>query len=172
MVFYKKSTKNRKILLLSLFSFFFLIFNDQTLAATKAPQFSLPSALDGSQVDMKNYADKVVLVNFFTTWCPPCRQEIPSLNKLQDEYSAKGFSVIGISLDESSSRIVVKFMKKMEINYPVAMADDEVTRDFGGVIGIPTSILVDQKGDIAKRYDGYAPHDLLKRDIDTLLSTK
>lgn len=172
MICNKTKGENRKFLLLSLFSFFFLFFTSQTLAATKAPLFSLPSAIDGSPIDMKNYAGKIVLINFFTTWCPPCRQEIPSLKKLQDEYGTKGFSVIGISLDESSSKIVVKFIKKMKITYPVAMADDTVNRDFGGVIGIPSSFLIDQEGNVAKRYDGYAPYDLLKKDINTLFSTK
>lgn len=151
---------------------FFLLLSNHAQATTKAPQFALPSAIDGSLIDMKSYSGKVVLINFFTTWCPPCRQEIPTLNQLQEKYDAKGFSVIGISLDESSSKIVVKFIKKMKVNYPVAMADDKTTRDFGGVIGIPTSFLIDQKGNIAKRYDGYVTHDLLEKDIGSLLNTK
>lgn len=164
--------KKRPFFLIPFLFCFFIFLSNHARAATEAVQFALPSAIDGSLVDMKNYDGKVVLINFFTTWCPPCRQEIPSLSKLQDEYGAKGFSVIGISLDESGSKIVVKFIKKMEINYPVAMADDKITRDFGGVIGIPTSFLIDRKGNIAKRYDGYVTHDLLEKDIRVLLNTK
>ena len=166
MITNKISGENRKFLFISLLFFLFFAFSSHVDAATQAPQFSLPSAIDGSPIDMKNYDGKVVLINFFTTWCPPCRQEIPSLNKLQDQNGAKGFSVIGISLDESTSRIVVKFMKKMKINYPVAMADDNVTRDFGGVIGIPTSILRIQDEEYGMPY-----HQVLRFHNSTNLSS-
>ena len=170
MNFFRIFAKKGTALLFPLFLFFLFVFITPA-KAEKAPLFSLPSATDGAIVNMKDYLGKVVVVNFFTTWCPPCRQEIPSLNSLHEEYGPKGFSVIGISLDEGSSKIVAKFINKMEIIYPVLMADGNVTRDFGGVIGIPTSFLVDQKGEVAKRYNGYVPHDLLKKDIDELLKT-
>ncbi len=142
------------------------------LAGDKAPQFSLPSATDGTVINMKDYLGKVVLVNFFTTWCPPCRQEIPSLNDLHKEYSPKGFAVIGISLDDDSSKVVAKFIQKMEIVYPVLMADSNVSRDFGGVIGIPTSFLVDKKGEVVQRYNGYVTHEVLQKDIDEQLNVQ
>lgn len=162
--------KKGQALLLSML-LFFALFCSQA-AAAKTPQFALPSAIDGSVIDLKDYSGKVVVVNFFTTWCPPCRQEIPSLNSLHEEYGSKGFAVIGISLDDESSKVVTKFMKKMKIIYPVAMADDNVTRDFGGVIGIPTSFLLNQKGELVKRYDGFVSHDILQKDIDELFKNE
>ena len=154
------------------FLFFTLLASTPVFAGQKAPQFSLPSAKDGTVVNMKDYLGKVVLVNFFTTWCPPCRQEIPSLISLHKEYGPKGFSVIAISLDDDSSKVVAKFVDKMEIIYPVLMADDNVSRDFGGVIGIPTSFLVDQKGEVVKRFNGFVTHEVLQQEIEGLLKTK
>lgn len=135
----------------------------------KMPAFSLSSALDGKEVRSEDFTGKVVLVTFFATWCPPCRQEIPTLIRLQNDYGARGFSVIGLSVDEKGARVVVKLIEKEKINYPVLMAKGKTARDFGGVAGIPTSFLVNKQGIIVKRYPGYAPHALLEKDIKNLL---
>ena len=135
----------------------------------KMPEFSLSSALDGNEVRSEDYAGKVMLVTFFATWCPPCRQEIPTLIKLQNDYGDKGFSVIGMSVDEKGPSVVVKMINKEKINYPVLMARGKTARDFGGVAGIPTSFLVNKQGMIVKRYPGYVPHALLEKDIKDIL---
>ena len=129
------------------------------------PEFSLPSALDGKVVKSNDYKGKVLLITFFATWCPPCRQEVPTLIKLQNEYGEKGFSVIGFSVDEKGPKVVVKMIKKDKINYPILMAKGKTARDFGGVVGIPTSFLIDKQGEIVKRYPGYVPKSLLEKDI-------
>jgi thiol-disulfide isomerase/thioredoxin len=118
----------------------------------KMPEFSLSSALDGKVVNSKDFSGKVLLITFFATWCPPCRQEIPTLIRLQNDYGPKGFSVIGLSVDEKGPKVVVKMI-----------------RAFGGVAGIPTSFLVNRQGMIVKRYPGYVPHALLDKDIKALL---
>ena len=135
----------------------------------KMPEFSLSSALDGNEVRSEDYAGKVMLVTFFATWCPPCRQEIPTLIKLQNDYGDKGFSVIGMSVDEKGPSVVVKMINKEKINYPVLMARGKTARDFGGVAGIPTSFLVNKQGMIVKRYPGYVPHAMLEKDIKDIL---
>ena len=133
------------------------------------PEFSLPSALDGKVVNSKDYKGKVLLVTFFATWCPPCRQEVPTLIKLQNEYGQKGFSVIGLSVDEKGPKIVLKMIKKDKINYPVLMAKGKTARDFGGVVGIPTSFLIDRQGNITKRDPGDVPKALFDKDINKYL---
>ena len=133
------------------------------------PEFSLPSALDGKKVDSKDFRGKVLLVTFFTTWCPPCRKEIPALIKLQSDLGPKGFSIIGLSMDEKGPEVVVKLIKKEKINYPVLMGKSKTARDFGGVIGVPTSFLVDRQGVIVKRYPGYVPRSTLEKDIKSIL---
>ena len=133
------------------------------------PEFSLPSARDGKKVKSKEFAGKVLLITFFATWCPPCRQEVPTLNKLQKQYESKGFSVIGLSVDEKGPKVVKKMIKKDKIIYPILMAKGKTARAFGGVVGIPTSFLVDKKGMIVKRYPGYIPYARLDADIKDLL---
>jgi thiol-disulfide isomerase/thioredoxin len=135
----------------------------------KMSEFSLPSALDGKDVASKDFDGKVLLITFFATWCPPCRQEVPTLIKLQNEYGSKGFSVIGMSVDEKGPKVVVKMINKDKINYPVLMVRGKTARDFGGITGIPTSFLVNRQGMIIKHYPGYVPHSLLKKDIQGIL---
>ena len=134
----------------------------------KMPEFNLPSALDGEVVKSKDFAGKVLLVTFFATWCPPCRQEVPTLIKLQSDYESKGFSVIGLSVDDKK-KVVVKMIKKEKINYPILMAKGKTARDFGGIVGIPISFLVNKQGIIVKRYTGYIPKSLLEKDIKEIL---
>ena len=138
-------------------------------AGEAMPSFSLSSALDGKSVDSKDFKGKTLLITFFTTWCPPCRQEIPTLIQLQNDYAAKGFSVIGLSMDEKGASVVAKLIEKEGINYPVLMADAKTARDFGGIVGVPTSFLVNREGEVAKRYPGYVPHSLLEKDINSIL---
>lgn len=134
-------------------------------AATPMPRFVLPSATDGKAIDSNTFKGKALLINFWATWCPPCRKEIPSLIELQNKYGAKGFSVIGISTDQGGSSLVAKFAQKMDINYPVVISDSNTPRNFGNILGIPTTFLVDKEGNVRKRYDGYVDHETLERDL-------
>jgi len=138
-------------------------------AADMMPAFSLTSAIDGKQVKSDDFKGKALLVTFFATWCPPCRQEIPSLIKLQDEFSSQGFSVIGFSMDEKGPKVVAKLVEKEKINYPVLMSESKTEREFGGIVGIPTSFLINRQGKIIKRYPGYVQHDQLAEDIKAIL---
>ena len=137
--------------------------------ATPMPDFTLPSAVDGKDISSKDFKGKVLLVTFFATWCPPCRQEIPSLIQLQKDLSAKGFSVLGLSLDEGDADVVNELVEHDKINYPVLMADSEVVTGFGGVTGIPTSFLISHEGKMVRTYAGYVPHELLKQDIEEII---
>lgn len=141
-------------------------------AANTMPDFALVSAEDGAVISSKDLHGKVLLINFFATWCPPCRQEIPDLIALQNKYGAQGFTVIGISTDQGGPELLTKFMKKMKINYPVLLAAPDTPQNFGNIIGIPTNFLIDRSGNITKRYDGYADNDALEQEVKTLLTGK
>ena len=134
----------------------------------KMPEFELPSALGGKAVNSKDFSGKVLLITFFATWCPPCRQEVPTLIQLQTDYELKGFSVIGLSVDKGK-KVVAKMIKKEKINYPILMAKSKTARDFGGIVGIPISFLVNKQGIIVKRYTGYVQKSLLEKDIKNIL---
>lgn len=138
-------------------------------AATKMPSFTLPSVQDGAMVKASAYKGQAILINFFATWCPPCRKEIPDFIKIQKEYGAKGFTVIGISTDQEGAAIVKKFAQKMEINYPVLLGDSDIIPAFGGILGIPTSFLINKEGNVVKRYDGYVSYQTLTNDLNVIL---
>ncbi len=140
------------------------------IAASKMPSFVLPDVVTGEDVDSKQFFGKTLLVTFFATWCPPCMQEVPALIKLQTDYEGKGFSVVALSVDESGPRIVRKLVEKRSINYPVLMAGGSTARDFGGVVGIPTSFLINSKGTVVKKYPGYVPHVVLENDIKKIMN--
>ena len=138
----------------------------------KMVNFNLPSAAENTMVDSKQFEGKVLLVTFFATWCPPCIQEIPTLIDLQNSYASKGFSVIGMSVDEGGVPPVKRLIDRTGINYPVLMADNEVARGFGGVTGIPVSFLVNRQGELVKKYLGYIEHDVLQEEIQKMIVSK
>jgi thiol-disulfide isomerase/thioredoxin len=138
----------------------------------KMVNFNLPSAAENTMVDSKQFEGKVLLVTFFATWCPPCIQEIPTLIDLQNSYASKGFSVIGMSVDEGGVPPLKRLIDRTGINYPVLMADNEVARGFGGVTGIPVSFLVNRQGELVKKYLGYIEHDVLKEEIQKMIVSK
>ncbi len=137
-------------------------------SATNMPAFKLEEVATGKKIDSTMFAGKSLLVTFFASWCPPCIQEIPTLIKLQKEYGAKQFSVIGLSVD-SEKQVVRDLVSERSINYPVMMADNAITVSFGGVYGVPTSFLVNNKGTVVKRYSGYVPQAVLLRDLEQII---
>ena len=135
----------------------------------KMVHFKLPSAAENKMVDSKQFANKVLVVTFFATWCPPCIQEIPTFIELQKKYQDKGFSILGLSVDEGGVAPVKRLIDRTGINYPVLMADNEVARGFGGVTGIPVTFLVNRKGELVKKYLGYVEHSVLEDEIKQMI---
>lgn len=131
----------------------------------KTIHFTLPSVLDNSPINSSSYQGTILLVTFFAKWCPPCMEEIPSLIALHSHYKAKGFSVIGLSLEKGDQQTVKNLIHQEKINYPVLKADNAVIKEFGGIIGIPTSFLLDRNQKILQRYIGYVSLDVLEEDI-------
>lgn len=133
-----------------------------------APNFSL-KRIDGGSVRLEDLKGKVVILNFFATWCPPCRQEIPDLVLLHGKYQKLGLEIIGISLDIGEVDMVKAFAKRFQIKYPVVEATNQVVTDYGDVRGIPTSFIIDRKGAIVEQLVGFHPIASLERAVKGLL---
>ncbi|RUM40432.1 MAG: TlpA family protein disulfide reductase [Desulfocapsa sp.] len=156
--------------LLPLLAVLFLFVGSNVFAApVPMPHFKLSSVVDGKIIDSNSFQGQVLLITFFATWCPPCRQEISALKQLQEELGPGGFSVVALSVDEGGPNIVAQLVKQEKINYPVMLADRATVKKFGGVVTIPTSFLVNRGGHVVKKYARYVSHTLLKRDIEAVL---
>lgn len=118
--------------------------------------------LQGQDVSLASYKGKVVLVNMWGTWCEPCQAEIPTLIKMQNDYSGKGFTILGVATNDDLDRVIPfvhtrKFDvggQELTMNYPIVMGSDDISTAFGGLLGMPTSFLINRQGDIVKRYIG------------------
>ncbi len=146
-------------------------------AATPAPDVSIKD-LDGRDVRLADYRGKVVLVNFWATWCEPCRIEIPWMIEFQQKYGARGFTVLGVAMDEEGKTAVRPFVEKQKfdvdgqqlaMNYPILLGNDDIADKFGGLIGLPTSILITRDGKKVKTIIGLVNHDDIAKAIEGLL---
>lgn len=143
--------------------------------ATMTPPSPTPSpawelkGVDGKTVKSSDFAGKVAILDFWATWCGPCRMEIPGFIELQKEYAEKGLVVIGISLDQDSASAVKPFMEKMGINYPIVLGDETTVSAFGGIEGIPTTFIIDRAGNIVRKHVGYATKAEFEADLKPLL---
>ena len=126
--------------------------------------------LNDKPVKLSDFRGRIVLVNVWATWCPPCREEIPSFINLYDKYKDKGFEIIGIATDKQGKSIVKPFAEKFKINYPLVVGDmREVVKIFGPIRGIPTTFLIDEKGEIKNKYIGLRSEEKFEEDIKKLL---
>jgi len=134
-----------------------------SVSAQEAPDFTLTD-MEGNKVSLSDYKGKIILLDFWATWCGPCKMEIPSFIKLQNDYK-DDVVVIGVSLDQSGPAAVVPFAKKMNINYPIVYGDGKVVQAYGGVRGIPTTFVIDKEFNIQRKYVGYTDHKVFEKDI-------
>jgi len=133
-----------------------------------APDFTLP-AVDGSMVSMSDYRGKVVLVDFWATWCPPCQEMIPVLSKLNKRYSDKGLVILGVSLDRDGLEVLGSFVHENMIPYKVIMGDTRIGNAFGGVSTIPTLYIVDRDGRLVRKLTGYHSFGQLEEQVKKYL---
>ena len=133
-----------------------------------APDFELKD-LDGNLVKLSDYKDKVVIIDFWATWCGPCRRGIPEFIELQSEYGEDQLMILGISVDQGDLSVVPKFAKNYGINYPVLYANQDVQMKYGPIRSIPTAFIVDKEGKVRDRAIGLRPKAYFKQIIDSLL---
>ncbi len=133
-----------------------------------APDFSLTST-DGKMIKLSDYRGKVVVVDFWATWCPPCKAEIPDFIKLYSQHKDEGLQMIGISLDEGGLKDVKPFMKEYGINYPIVMGTEEVVSAYGGIRGIPTTFVIDKTGHVRGAFEGYRSASVFTKLIQQLI---
>jgi thiol-disulfide isomerase/thioredoxin len=133
-----------------------------------APDFTLYT-LDGKEVKLSDYLGKVVILDFWATWCAPCRKGIPDLISIQNKYK-DDLVVIGISLDQPATQDqLIPFIKNYGINYPIVLGNIEVSAAYGNIQAIPTSFIIDQEGNIINKHIGLVPKSTLIEEINLLL---
>jgi cytochrome c biogenesis protein CcmG/thiol:disulfide interchange protein DsbE len=132
------------------------------LTGKSAPDFTLKD-IKGKNVKLSSFKGKVIILDFWATWCPPCRAEIPSFVELQKQYQKKGLSIIGIALDDNEK--VKKFAGDYGINYTLLIGSEKVQNQYGGVTAIPTTFVIGKDFKIKKQYVGLIGKEVFEKDI-------
>ncbi|MEW5841976.1 MAG: TlpA disulfide reductase family protein [Bacteroidota bacterium] len=138
--------------------------------SAQAPDFSLPTT-DGKILKLSSLKGKVVIIDFWATWCPPCRKGIPDLIELKKKYGSKGLEIVGVSVDTDTKNQVVGFIKDKGINYPVVYGNQNVTELYGGIEAIPTTFIIDKQGKIVASYQGLMPALTYENHVRKLLGS-
>jgi len=134
------------------------------------PHDVLLTDLDGKHIRISDYQGKVILVNFWAAWCAPCAEEIPRFVAMQNKFRDQGLQVIGVSVEDLESELRA-FCIKNHVNYPIVPGDQSVADSFGGVLGLPTTVLIGKDGVIYKKYAGATDFALLEHDMLPLLAS-
>ncbi len=113
----------------------------------EAPDFTLP-ALEGDSLTLSDYRGKIVVLNFWATWCAPCREEMPAFVGIQEEFRSQGVQFIGVSIDTGGFEVVGPFGAEFDVNYPLVLDDGTVDKSYEGNTGVPTTYLINRKGQI------------------------
>jgi peroxiredoxin len=140
----------------------------QSLINRPAPPFALTD-LHGARIDLAQYKGKVVLLNFWATWCAPCRVEMPQFVAWQNQYP--GLGIIGVSIDDSEAP-VPPFVDRMRLNYPVVMGNAKLGDLYGGVYGVPVTFLIDRRGIVRARFDGGSQTPHIQAEMLKLLAAR
>ncbi|MBZ5610046.1 MAG: TlpA family protein disulfide reductase [Acidobacteriia bacterium] len=134
-----------------------------------APNFTLAD-VNGQKVQLSDYKGKVVLLDFWATWCGPCKVEIPWFMEFEQTYKNKGFAVLGVSMDDDGWTVVKPYLQQLKVNYRIVLGNDKVGELYGGVDSLPTTFLIDRQGKIAATHVGLAGgKDDFKNEIVNLL---
>ncbi len=137
-------------------------------AGKAAPNFSLKDVLQGKEYSLSQFKGKVVVINFFTFFCGPCREEMPDLNKLNNELKGRGLVTLGIAL--SSDPTQIRFLvKQLGLEYPVLTGNDKVSDAYGSIAVVPTTVIIDKEGNIAQRIEGTRKKEIFQKLIEPLL---
>ncbi len=139
--------------------------------SSRAPDFTLLN-LNGDRISLADFRGKVVLINFFATYCPPCRMEIPDFVRLASRYGRDGFAIIGISVDQNPRKVLPYFIQALKINYPVLLATQKVLRDYGNIYALPATFLLNRDHKIVKSYTGMITEAEIEPIIRRLVAEK
>jgi len=140
----------------------------QDAARKRAPEFALKDA-NGKVVHLADYRGKVVLLDFWATWCGPCTVEIPWFTEFQRKYKDRGFEVLGVSMDEDGWKAITPFVTQKKVNYRIVLGDDKTGDQYGGLEALPTTFVIDRDGRIAAVHVGLAGKKDFEDAIETLL---
>lgn len=132
-----------------------------------APDFSLRD-ISGKTIKLSEYRGKVVILDFWATWCGPCRIEIPEFVEMQNRYGNQGLAVIGVSMDDGLDP-VISFYKEFRMNYPVVMGNDRLGEMYGGILGLPTTFLIGRDGRIYAKHVGATSISVFEEEVKQLL---
>ena len=132
------------------------------------PAFQLET-IDGPEFDSARLKGNVVLINFWATWCAPCRVEIPWFTEFRETYADSGFEIVGVALDPENRDAILRMQRELEINYPLVLSDLKIEEQAGGIFGVPTTFLVDRDGRIVSKHIGLVGKETLQQEIETLL---
>jgi len=136
---------------------------------SRLPDFSVKD-FQGHEISSAGLRGKVVLIDFWATWCQPCKKEMPGYQKLVDRYGSQGFAVIGFKFDTmSDTEDPIRFAKKMGVRYPLAVADDDLKQKFGGVAGLPTTMIYDREGILRQKVVGFEYTSVIESELKPLL---
>src|SRR5437879_8186901 len=130
-----------------------------------------PIVTESVQQSLDAFKGKVVILDFWATWCGPCRMEIPHFVRLQSKYRAQGLAIVGLSLDADGEKSVRPFADEHDVNYTMLLANGETANLYGGVVGIPTTFVLDRQGRIVKKFIGVMPPEAFEEAIRPLLGT-
>ena len=133
-----------------------------------APAWELKDT-NGNPVKLSDFKGKVVILDFWATWCPPCRAEIPHFIGLQEKYGKQGLVIVGISVDEGGPEVVSSFVKANKVNYPIVLGNLDVAQQYDATNGIPTTFVIDRKGNIVSKHLGYTEPDVFEGEIKSAL---
>ncbi len=136
--------------------------------ANRAPDFTLRDASD-RHVSLSDYKGKVVVLNFWATWCGPCKAEIPWFIEFQKEYANRGFTVLGVSMDDDGWKAIRPFALLEKINYPIVLGDEKVNMLYGGIEALPTTLVIDRDGKVAYVHAGLIDKAEYEKEISRLL---
>jgi len=136
----------------------------------RAPDFTRVDE-NGHEVRLSKYQGKVVLLDFWATWCTGCKQEIPWYMEFADRYKKTGLAVLGVSMDDEGWKVVKPFLaEKMRLNYPVVIGDNALARQFGGINAMPVTLLIDRRGRIAYSHTGVVNREKFEAELQELLA--
>jgi cytochrome c biogenesis protein CcmG/thiol:disulfide interchange protein DsbE len=136
----------------------------------KAPEFALKDS-NGKTVHLSDYKGKVVLLDFWATWCGPCKIEIPWFMEFEQEYRSRGFEVLGVSMDDDGWKAITPYVTAKKMNYRVVLGDDKTADQYGGLEALPTTFVIDRDGRVAATHVGLANKKEFSDAIEKLLDT-